>query len=233
MTLPLPTANNILGRLNSGVLQDLLGYSDHVVLERGDTIIRGQSVMNYAYFPLSGMISLVLPMAEGQLAEVGVAGRETFVGFEPVLGVTEASADATVQVSVEAIRIKSAELIQAANRYADFRNALFRAVYMRYLQVSYTAACNAHHTAAERLARWLLMADDRIEGHEIHISHEFLAIMLGIRRAGVTVAMAGLKSSGVVSASRGLVTIEDRRGLEAASCSCYRALHETIDRVIR
>ena len=184
------------------------------------------------HFPEAGMVSMLAVLEDGALQEVGLVGREGVVGLAVVLGADHSPLEALVQAPGPALRLPAADLRAAFERSPALRAALLRYVQALQLQVSQTAACNGRHALEERLARWLLMAHDRAEGDRFPVTQEFMAMMLGVRRAGVSVAAGILQKAGVIGYARGCVTVLDRSGLEAASCGCYRAVRGQAERLL-
>jgi CRP-like cAMP-binding protein len=185
-----------------------------------------------AYFPQSGMVSLVARLEDGAAQEVGLVGREGVVGLAVALGAESVGTEALVQAEGTALRVPTDELRAAFDRGAALRALLLRYTQAVHAQVSQTAACNGRHAVDERLARWLLMAHDRADGDEFPMTQEFMAMMLGVRRAGVSVAAGILQKAGVINHTYGRVTVLDRPGLEAASCECYGAVRRQVERLL-
>jgi CRP-like cAMP-binding protein len=185
-----------------------------------------------AYFVEAGMVSMLAPLEEGQTVEVGIVGREGVVGLPLVLGAESATTEALVQMQGAALRVPAPELRAAFARGAALRAVLLRYAQAHHAQVAQTAACNGQHAVAERFARWLLMAHDRAGGDEFPMTHEFAAMMLGVRRAGVSVAAGTLQKAGVVDYGYGRVAVLDRAGLEAASCECYGTVRRQYERLL-
>ena len=184
------------------------------------------------HFPESGMVSMLAALEDGALQEVGVVGREGVVGLAVVLGADSSPLEALVQGAGPALRMPAAGLRAAFERSPALRTTLLRHMQAFHLQVTQTAACNGRHALEERLARWLLIAHDRAGGERFPMTQEFIAMMLGVRRAGVSVAAGILRKAGVIGYARGCVTVLDRPGLEAASCGCYRAVREQAERLL-
>jgi CRP-like cAMP-binding protein len=174
-----------------------------------------------AYFLESGIVSMLAPLEEGRFMEVGLVGREGLVGLTAVFGADSAATQALVQASGTALQLRSAELKEAFEASATLRGLLLRYAHAYHAQVAQTAACNGHHLLEERLARWLLMAHDRSESDEFPMTQEFMSLMLGVRRAGVSVAASILQKAGAIRYRHGNTTVVDRSGLEAAACECY------------
>lgn len=182
-----------------------------------------------AYFVESGMGSLLVRLEGGGAQEVGVVGREGVIGLPVVMGADSAPTEAMVQMSGTALRIRPPALRQIFNDSEAIRTVLLRYMLVFHIQVSQTAACNGHHRLEQRLGRWLLMAHDRAGTDHFPMTHEFLSMMLGVRRAGVTAAAGALHKAGLIDYGNGQVTILDRRGLEATSCECYAIVRREFD----
>jgi CRP-like cAMP-binding protein len=163
---------------------------------------------------------------------VALAGNEGMYGVPVALGVDVAPVHALVQGGGHAWRIDSGDFRRELARSAPLRASVDRYVYVVMSQLAQTAGCNRFHVVEQRLARWLLMTSDRAHSDTFHITHEFLAFMLGVRRVGITTAASALQSRKLIAYVRGEMEIRDRKGLERASCGCYRADLETYDRVM-
>jgi CRP-like cAMP-binding protein len=199
----------------------------HVELSVGTTLYRMNDRFKYAYFPESGLISLVQILEEGSVIEVGIIGTEGFLGVPLALGLDTSTTEAIVQGPGHAIRIPAPAFRAMIKEHPDFHQCLLTYVQFLQAQVSQTAACNARHSLHQRLARWLLEAYDRIRTPVMELRHEFLAQMLGSRRAGVTVAMGRLRLAGAVTLRRGGVEVLNARRLEAEACECFRTVKKT------
>ncbi len=184
--------------------------------ERGTTITE-------VFFMVNGVASLTAETSDNGQVEVGLTGREGFVGASVVLNRNAVAVhQAFVQVEGSAYRMSSAALRIAVERSDVFRDGCLRYVETLMVLASQSAVCNARHNLPERLARWLLMTRDRVDSDHLPVTQEFLSIMLGVRRAGVSLAADTLQSDGLIRQSRGRITILDREGLAAASCDCYK-----------
>ena len=227
-----PIANRLLAALPPEDLARLRRHLEPVALPLRKTLSKPGRVIDYAYFPEQGMVSLVAPLADGSFIEVGVIGREGCVGTAVLFGVDTYPAEAMVQVAGSALRIGTHALQREAGRSGALMRLLLRFTHALHVQVTQSAACNGRHTLQERLARWLLMTRDRIDSDLVPLTHDFLSMMLGARRAGVTVAVGALKSAGLIRNSTGRITIFDPAGLEAASCECYRVVKAEYARLL-
>lgn len=183
--------------------------------------------ITHAYFPLSGMISLIHTYRDGSTIEVGLIGHEGYWGAPAVLGVKSSPMEAMVQGSGEVLRVPVDALVDAAAASPGLRAQLLR--YAHFFQVQ--TACNGAHNIDQRLARWLLEAHDRLGGDEVPLSHEFLPYMLGTRRAGVTAALGTLKEKGLITLGRARIGIQKRKQIESEACECYRISKDEYRRV--
>src|SRR5260370_680319 len=188
--------------------------------------------LDWVYFIEQGVASVLTSMANGASIEVGMIGREGIVGVAALLGGEDAAQRVIVQVPGTTLKMPAAKC-----RAAFEQSAAFRAAVLHYTQSfldlsAQTAACNRLHSIEQRGARWLLMARDRIDGDVMPMTHECLATMLGVRRAGVTETVGDVHRAGLIPNHRGEVTVVDRDGLEAAACECYRIDHERLMRLL-
>lgn len=188
--------------------------------------------MDYIYFPLDSMVSLVAQMAGGAEVEVGVTGFEGVVGLPALLGVDRSPHLNMVQMPGGAVRARAAVLRDELGRGGALLQVTLRYAQSVMVMAAQTAACNALHTLAERLAKWLLMSHDRRRGDELPLTHDFLSMMLGCRRAGVTEAAVVLQAEGLIKYHRGRITVTDREGLEGFACECYPIIKAEFDRLM-
>jgi CRP-like cAMP-binding protein len=184
------------------------------------------------HFPEGSVVSLLVPPEDGHAEEIGVIGREGLAGLPVVLGADRTATRAIVQMEGPALRVQAAELRAASKRSAPLRALLLRYAQAFHLLVRQTAACNGHHPAARRLARWLLMLHDRAEGDEFPVMDEFISLMLGPDWAGISVAVGILQRAGVIMYEHDRVTVLDRAGLEAACCECYSTVRQQYEHLL-
>jgi CRP-like cAMP-binding protein len=175
----------------------------------------------HCYFMRSGLASILTVLTNGKIVEVGLTGAEGFVGLPLVAGLKSSASRVIVQVAGSAFRIRAGDMIVALAHCPSLRKSLGQFGQEVAVQSAQIAACNRLHNANQRLARWLLMSQDRLGGNHVLLTQEFLAHMLGMRRASVTVALGFLQEAGLITYVRGAVMIEDRPGLEVAACECY------------
>lgn len=235
MSIPtrIRSANRVLQAVSFKENQRLLAHSKQVDLAYGDVLCEPGKPIRYVYFPNNGIISLLTPVDGYPSMEVGLVGREGMAGIGLILGIGVSPVRMLVQGAGTAIRMQAASFRDELKHNPGLQRELRRYLYVFMAQVAQTAACNRHHLLGKRLARWLLMTHDRAQSDKFHLTHEFLAHMLGVRRVGVTRAAGLLQEKKIISYRRGNITILDRQGLERASCRCYRAVNDIRDRVLR
>ncbi len=215
--------NHLIELLPRADRSHLLGICEEVELVMAEVLSERGSLTRHVYFPTRGFISLVASADGKPILEVGMVGREGMLGAQIALGVVTTPLHALVQGPGTAWRVPSAPFRKELARSKALRTALDRYVYVTMAQLASSAACLRFHQISPRLARWLLMTQDRAHAASFHVTHEFLAYMLGVRRVGVTTAAVELQRRGLIEYRRGAVTVLDRRALEAAACSCYAA----------
>ena len=182
--------------------------------------MRGGATIKHVYFPVHGFISLLTQVDQHASLEVGLVGREGMFGAEVALGMLESPLLALVQGPGAAWRVNSVAFRRELVRSKALREGVQRYLRVVLAQMASSAACLRFHQIQQRLARWLLMSADRAHAPQFHVTHEFLAGMLGVRRVGITVAASTLQRGGIISYRRGEVSVLDREGLEAIACSC-------------
>lgn len=216
--------NRILAALPELEFAALASSMKHVDLELGQTLHRAGDKIEEVYFVESGFISVLTVLSDGQPLEIGLVGVEGVAGVSVILGATASYAETMCQTGGAAYSISPAKLKATFEHAPHLRDLLLRYVHVFGVQVSQTAACNAHHELGQRLARWLLAAHDRSGVPELSLTQDLIAVMLGVRRSTVSVAAATLQKAGVLRYQHGKITIIDRVGLENAACECYEAV---------
>ena len=228
----LDVGNRLLDALAPDAVERLRPHLETIALAANETIQEPGETAEHVWFPTHGMISMVAMMNDGESVEIGMIGREGMFSVSAILGDNTPSQRAMVQLAGGALRITSEALRQEAKANAPLQARLLRYVQATLSTAAQSAACNRLHLLEQRFARWLLSAHDRAEGDTFPMTHEFLAMMLGVRRPGVTVAAQSLQSSGLISYNHGTMTILDRKGLEAVTCECYRFVQAEFDRLL-
>jgi CRP-like cAMP-binding protein len=217
LSLPLKEREMVFAKL------ELVRLKTHTVLhEPGDTL-------RSAYFCNTGLISILSVFPDGKSVEVGLIGKEGFVGLPLVAGFRTAPTRAVAQIEATAFRVDGETLMVILRQCPDLERRLQQFSQIMTMQVTQIAACNRLHEVDERLARWLLMSADRIGSDSVPLTHEFLAQMLGTRRSSVTVAAGMLQKAGLIAHSRGDVQIIDRPKLEEAACECYGIMQRQVE----
>jgi CRP-like cAMP-binding protein len=217
--------NRLLVSLPSADFKRLAASLTPVNLSLKQLLVEADEPIGAAYFVETGIISYLHYLKGGEAQELGLIGSEGMLGLPIILGADRAPVGAMVQLKGTALRIGPQALRQAFNQSEMLRTRLLRYMQAFHIQVSQTAVCNNHHTLEERLIRWLLMAHDRAGNDRFSMTHEFMSLMLGVRRAGVSVTAGALKHAGLIHYAKGCVTVLDRPGLEAAACECYGNVH--------
>jgi CRP-like cAMP-binding protein len=218
--------NRLIGNLPRQERNRIAERCQPVDLLVGAVLCDPDQPIEHVYFPLSGFISLVVKVDDHQPLELGLIGNEGVLGATLALGVRDAPLSAVVQGAGTALRMTAAQLRRELRDSPGLLLTLNRYLYVSMAQLSQSAACTAFHEVEPRLARWLLMTHDRADADHFHLTHEFLADMLGVRRSGITIAAGVLQRRKLIRYSRGEIRVVDRKGLEAASCECYEALTE-------
>lgn len=220
--VPVPQldGNRVLGPLPEAERARLAARFEAYALAH-ETLVEPGGPIAHAYFPLTGMISVVAALQSGQRAEIATVGREGFAGLPLFLGSPTSVHEVTSQVAGTGLRMAAATFADESQRNPAFRSRLLRYTELRTVMLGQTAACNATHRIAARLARWLLLSQDSVRDDEFDLTHEFLSQMLASERPSVTLAAGALQRKGLITYRRGTVTVRDRAGLEKAACECY------------
>jgi CRP-like cAMP-binding protein len=212
--------NRLLSALKPDDLAALEPHLEPFPLENREMLIEANKPIQHAYFPQAGIASILADTSEGRI-EVGIIGREGLVGVPIVLGVDRSPHGFLVQAEGKALRIATADLRAINAERPAIHAVLMRYVHALMVQTASTAFSNASFTIEARLARWILMTRDRLDSDELPLTHEFLSMMLGVRRPGVTVAVQILEGNGLIRATRGRITVLDRKKLEELADSAY------------
>lgn len=228
-----PIQNRLLAALPRQDYHRLAQYLEPVSLTFGQVLYEPGGRIRHVYFPYGGVISLLTVVGPGKAAEVGIVGNEGVVGSSAALGINISHLRAVVQGAGLGIRITSSHLHKELRTHGSWYRELFRFTHALMNQTAQTAACNRFHRVEARLARWLLATRDRVHSQHFHLTHEFLSLMLGVRRVGVTEAAANLQKRRLITYARGSIELLDPAGLEAIACECYGAVKEMYRRTYR
>jgi CRP-like cAMP-binding protein len=222
--MPVPSESLFLSSLGPNDRDFLLARSTSVDVPLRTMLYEADQKPKYAYFITSGIASVVAAVAEGGTAEVGVIGNEGMVGSLHLLGDAPVPTQCFIQLKGTALRMAFPTLQEAFSSSEGIRDRVLEFVQQQALSVSQIAGCNRLHGAEERLARWLLMVQDRVDSDILDMTQEFLAVMLGAQRTTVTMVAGTLQAAGLIEYRRGHVKIVDRQNLEDAACGCYQIL---------
>jgi CRP-like cAMP-binding protein len=192
--------------------------------EPGDTV-------NRVYFPLDSVVSMTAPVSSSW-GEVATVGQEGMIGLPALFGTDMANMRFFVQIGGRIAVAPAERFIELLKSDEALRTMMLRYAHAMFTQIGQSVVCNQRHSLRQRCARWLLMTHDRVPGDQFHLTHEYLAVMLGVRRAGVTVAAGNLQKAGLIRYRRGEIVITNRAGLEGVSCECYRLVADVYDRLI-
>ncbi len=216
-----PPANRLIASLSRKSREHLLGSCEEVDLKSADVLCESGNPIRHVYFPTDSIVSLFIPLAGHAGLEGGLVGNEGMLGIPLVLGVSVWPLRVVVQASGSAWRMQAAPFRRQLQGSAALHRRLKRYLYVSMQQLAQSAACARYHVVEERLARWLLMTQDRAHSDAFDITQEFLATMLGVRRVGITEAAGLLQRRKLIAYRRGHITVLDRDGLKAAACGCY------------
>lgn len=203
-----------------------------VELAPGDSLYEPNKASRYVYFPEAGTASIVTVLKDGTETEVASVGNEGMIGLPVFSGAETAPRRAYWQIAGRAWRMDAQRLRRETQRSGALTDGLRRFAQAMFTEIAQLATCNRHHTIKQRCCCWLLMTHDRIEGDQFYVTHELLAGLLGVRRAGITVILGQLQNAGCLTYSRGRLTIRHRRKLEKLACECYGVVRREFDRLL-
>lgn len=228
-----PERNSLLRSLSPEDYEKVMEHAITVPLRLKQDLVEPGEPMRYAWFPQSGMLSIVNDMDDGKTSiEVGVIGREGVAGLALFHGRKTQPLRILVQVAGEAKRVPAEAFESAIEDAPTLRSVLHTYTLALMNQAGQQVACNRLHSLEQRCAKWLLTTHDHMDAPELALTQEFLAIMLGVRRPGVTVAAQTLQDAGLIRYRRGRITVTDRRGLEKIACECYRRIREDYEQLL-
>src|SRR6202022_3042433 len=221
-----PVSNIILLSISDGDFSSLRPHLEYIRLPSHLVLHEAGGRVEFAYFPNRGLISLVVVMKDGKTAEAGIVGNEGFSGTPAAVGLSRSPLQAVVQITGDGFRVGVGALQNTLESAPHLQLMLSRYVAIRGCQVAQTAACNRLHDIEQRLARWLLMTQDRVDSESLPITHDFLATMLGTDRPSVSLAAGILQRKKLIEYTRGAVKIVNRKKLEDSACECYGVIRQ-------
>jgi CRP-like cAMP-binding protein len=210
----------------------MLAACEAVELRFAEVLYTPGNRLRHVYFPKRGFISLIMPIDTASSLEVGLVGDEGMFGIPLALGVDISPVRAVVQGAGAALRMDAARFTREIERRGALESGMGRYAFVQMTRLAQSAACTRFHLVEARHASWLLMTQDCAHTAAFHITQEFLALMLGVRRVGVTKAACALQDRGLIAYRRGNITVLDRRGLRAASCGCYQADRDSYRQIL-
>jgi CRP-like cAMP-binding protein len=228
-----PLTNLLLESLSPATQKYIAGISEHVSLPIRAVLQRNQEKSEFCFFLTSGIASVVVFLPDGGSAEVCMIGREGFVGAWELLGSTLPSAETFIQMEATAYRARMADIKALFNSSEEFRLRALQFIQQQGLTMLQIAACNKLHESEARLARWLLMAHDRVQEDTFYLTQEFLAEMLGAQRTTVALTAGTLQRAGMIRYKRGKVEITSREDLESVACDCYKVARNATENLYR
>jgi len=227
-----PKQNHLLAALPTAEFERLATHLELVPLPLGEMLYEPGEQLQYGYFPTTAIVSLHYVMASGASAESAGVGNEGVVGIALFMGGETTPSSAVVQTAGHAYRLAGRLLKEEFNRAGPMQQLLLRYTQALLTQMSQTAACNRHHSVEQQLCRWLLLTLDRLSSHELIMTQELVASMLGVRREGITEAAGNLQRAGFISYRRGHIAVLDRAGLESRACECYAVVKKEMNRLL-
>jgi len=226
-----PKKNHLLASLPEAEFQRWLPKLEMVELALGKVLYEPGVTLDYMYFPITAIVSLLYEMENGASAEIAVVGNEGLVGVSLFMGGGSTPSRAVVQSGGHGFRLTARAMKEEFDRAGPVLHLLLRYTQALLTQMAQTAVCNRHHSLDKQLCRWLLLSMDRLEGNELVMTQELISNMLGVRREGVTEAASRLQTAGLIRYSRGRITVLDRPGLEKRTCECYAVVKNECDRL--
>lgn len=224
-----PVRNDILRALLSSEYQHLRPRLEQVDLTFGDVVYGTHELIDHVYFPKTAVVAMIDTLEDGSTVEVGIIGHEGMVGINVFLGSLVTPDRALVQIPGSAMRMKTSDLRKELRFGSPLQRLLLSYTQVLLAVISQSVACSQHHSVRQRLARWLLAMSDRAESNEFEMSHKSIAMMLGVRREGVTEAAARLQAARLITYSRARIRVLDKEGLMKQSCECYRFIRQQFD----
>jgi len=227
-----PQENHILAALPAAEGERLFPHMERVEMPLGAVLYESGDTLRHVYFPIDCIVSLLYVLEDGTSAEIAVVGNEGALGVALFMGGETTPSRAIVQSAGFAFRLTGKRIKEEFSRHGQMLHVLLRYTQSLITQMAQTAVCNRHHSVHQQLCRWLLLSLDRLPSNKLTMTQELIANMLGVRREGVTEAAGKLQKLGVISYSRGEITVLDRAKLEQLSCECYAVVKTETDRLL-
>ncbi|MGR8998254.1 MAG: Crp/Fnr family transcriptional regulator [Gammaproteobacteria bacterium] len=227
-----PKQNHLLAALPAEVFERLSPHLELISMPLGDVLYEAGGQLQHVYFPSTAIISLHYIVESGASAEIAGVGNEGVLGISLFMGGNTTTSLATVQTAGYAYRLKGRLMMEEFNRAGPLMRLMLRYTQALITQISQTAVCNRHHSIEQQLCRWLLLTIDRLPSTELTMTQELIAVMLGVRREGITEAAGNLQRAGLISYRRGHITVLDRSGLESRACECYQVVKKEFKRLL-
>jgi CRP-like cAMP-binding protein len=227
-----PKQNHLLAGLPPAEFERLGSHLELTPMPLGEALYESGGRLGHVYFPTTSIVSLLYVMEDGASAEIAVVGNEGVLGIALFMGGETTPSRAVVQSAGYGYRLNAHLMKQEFNRAGVMMHLLLRYTQALITQMAQTAVCNRHHSVEQQLCRWLLLSLDRLSGNELTMTQELIANMLGVRREGVTEAAGKLQRAGLISYSRGHITVLDRKRLEQGACECYSVVKKEFDRLL-
>ena len=224
--------NQLIEALPPKVQARVLPHLELVELSLGEVLYESGGTLNYVYFPIDAIVSLLYVMEDGASAEISVVGNEGMIGVTLFMGGESTPSRAVVQSAGKAWRLSGRRLKDEFDHHGTLMHLLLRYTQALLTQMAQTAVCNRHHSIDQQLCRWLLLSLDRLPDNRLNMTQELIANMLGVRREGVTDAAGKLQNLGIIKYSRGHITVLDRPSLESRCCECYAVVRRETDRLL-
>ena len=232
ISLLTPKHNQILAALPAADYKRLLSALEFMELPLGHVIYEPDMVMTHAYFPVSGIVSMLYVMKSGASAEIAITGNEGMIGVSLFMGGESTTSRTVAQNAGASYRIKASILRREFALGGPLQHLLLRYTQALMTQMTQTAACNRHHTLDQQLCRWLLLSLDRLSGDALTMTQRLIANMLGVTLEGVIVALDKLQADGLIHHSDGIIQVVDRPALECRVCECYRVVKREFSRLL-
>jgi CRP-like cAMP-binding protein len=227
-----PNQNHLLAALPAEILERISPHLELIPMPLGQVLYESGGQLQHVYFPTTAIVSMHYVLENGASTEIAGVGNEGVLGISLFMGGNTTPGLATVQTAGYGYRLKGRLMMEEFNRAGPMMRLMLRYTQALITQISQTAVCNRYHSIEQQLCRWLLLTIDRLPSHELTMTQELIAGMLGVRREGITEAAGNLQRAGLISYRRGHITALDRSGLESRACECYNVVKKEFHRLL-